>query len=203
MEVWSSTIRKSDDWLLMLGRDLGTTDLHAMRLALRAVLHTVRDRLPMAEAVEFAAQMPLLLKGVYFDGWDPGAPPVRLRTRQRFLASVEECLRGTSLASDPDGVTRAVFRLLATRISAGEIHDVQGCLPPEIAELWLEEAGPGASGCRSRPSMTVATRVGASAATWRTAARHPRLRPRWPASCAPTRISSRCASWARPSIPRW
>ena len=144
MEVWNSTIRKSDEWLLMLGRDLGTTDRPAMLLALRAVLHTLRDRLPVDEAVEFAAQMPLLLKGVYFDGWDPSATPVKLRTREKFLAGVEERLHGTSLASDSDRVTRAVFRLLATRISAGEIHDVQGCLPREVAELWLEEAGHGA-----------------------------------------------------------
>jgi uncharacterized protein (DUF2267 family) len=37
--------------------------------ALRGTLHALRDRLPKEEAVQLAAQLPLLIKGMYYDGW--------------------------------------------------------------------------------------------------------------------------------------
>ncbi|HEY6948740.1 MAG TPA: DUF2267 domain-containing protein [Gemmatimonadales bacterium] len=108
---------------------------------MRAVLHAVRDRLPSDEAVELAAQMPLLLKGVYFDGWDPGAPPARARSRHAFLTLVRRHLGGRAREADTEQIIRAVFKLLATHVPRGEIHDVRGALPAELADLWPVVAG--------------------------------------------------------------
>lgn len=144
--IWDKTLAKSDEWLTSLGNDLGVEDPHAALLALRAVLHALRDRLPPDEAVDLAAQMPLVIKGVYFDGWDPSATPVKARSRDAFLGLVEGRLRGTYLEPMPERVTRAVFRLLAARVSQGEIRDVRGALPREVTELWPEESEHGAHG---------------------------------------------------------
>jgi uncharacterized protein (DUF2267 family) len=38
--------------------------------ALSAVLHSLRDRLTVDESDQLAAQLPLLVRGMYFDGWD-------------------------------------------------------------------------------------------------------------------------------------
>lgn len=135
-QVWDTTLAKSDRWLEELGEELGWIDPQLTLLALRSVLHALRDRLPPDEAVQLAAQLPLLIKGIYFDGWDPSATPVKARSREVFFAMVRGPLQGGVLESDVERVTRAVFRLLARHVSAGEIGDVRGMLPAEVAALW-------------------------------------------------------------------
>ena len=57
--------------------------------ALRAVLQTLRDRLPMQEAVHFGAQLPMLLRGLYYEGWKPAQTPIKM-SREEFLQAVGE-----------------------------------------------------------------------------------------------------------------
>ena len=139
--VWGKTVSKGNDWLTELGYELGEQNVHLTLFALRSVLHALRDRLPPDEAVHLAAQMPLIIKGLYFDGWHPGATPVRARTKEEFLALIKKRLQRGIPAPDPERVTRAVFKLIAQRVSQGEIRDVCRMLPAEIAELWPAPTG--------------------------------------------------------------
>lgn len=134
--VWDKTLSKGNEWLTKLGYELACQNAHVTLLALRSVLHALRDRLPPDEAVDLAAQMPLIIKGLYFDGWDPSATPVKARTKEEFLALVKKRLQRGVLDADPERVTGAVFKLIAERVSEGEVRDVRGILPAEIAELW-------------------------------------------------------------------
>lgn len=139
--VWDKALATSRVWLEQLDEQLGWNDAGATLLALRSVLHALRDRLPPDEAVELAAQLPLLIKGVYFDGWNPSATPARIRSREEFFARVRGPFEHGLLAADVERVTRSVFKLLAERVSQGEIRDVRGALPAELAQLWPEPAG--------------------------------------------------------------
>jgi len=134
--VWDKTLSKGNEWLTKLGYELACQNAHVTLFALRSVLHALRDRLPPDEAVDLAAQMPLIIKGLYFDGWDPSATPVKARTKEEFLALVTKRLQRGVLDADPERVTRAVFKLIAERVSAGEVRDVRDILPAAIAELW-------------------------------------------------------------------
>jgi uncharacterized protein (DUF2267 family) len=134
--IWDKALSKSNVWLSDLSYELGWENAHLTLVALRAVLHALRDRLPPDEAVDLAAQMPLIIKGLYFDGWNPSATPVKARTREEFLALVKRHLQRGILDADAERVTRAVFKLIAERVSDGEIRDVRGVLPLEVAELW-------------------------------------------------------------------
>src|SRR5437660_8548857 len=100
---------------------------------LRATLHALRDRLPIEETAELAAQLPMLVRGFYYEGWDPTGKPVRERSLEGFLAGVAVEL---PIDADPEPVARAVFALLARRVSDGEIQDVKGVLPTAIRQLW-------------------------------------------------------------------
>jgi len=140
-QVWDKTLAKSNEWLKELGAELGWQDANAILLALRSVLHALRDRLPPNEAADLAAQMPLLIKGVFFDGWRPSATPVKVRTRGEFINMVMQPLARGFPQPDPDRVIRAVFRLLAEHVSEGEIRDVRLVLPAELAEFWPTGAG--------------------------------------------------------------
>jgi uncharacterized protein (DUF2267 family) len=134
--VWDKSLAKSTDWLKELAAALGWDDPHLALQALRSVLHALRDRLPPDEAADLASQLPSLIKGVYFDGWDPSATPVKYRTAEEFLAVVRRPFHAGPLVSETERVTRAVFTLLARHVTAGEIGDVRGSLPAELAELW-------------------------------------------------------------------
>ena len=139
-QIWEKTLQKSNLWVKELADELGWADMNNALVALRAVLHALRDRLPTNEAAQLAAQLPLLIKGVYYDGWDPSGTPVKARTKEEFLALVRKPLERSVPGVDAERVTRAAFRLIAGRVSEGEIQDVRGILPQELAELWPEQA---------------------------------------------------------------
>jgi uncharacterized protein (DUF2267 family) len=102
---------------------------------LRAVLHALRDRLTVEEVAQFGAQLPMLIRGFYYEGWDPTGKPLRLRHKEKFLTRIEQEVSGDD-SIDAELVARAVFTLLAKRVSEGEIEDVKETLPIEIRNLW-------------------------------------------------------------------
>lgn len=122
-------------WLSDLATELGRPGDHeyAYRV-LRAFLHTLRDRLPVNETAHLAAQLPELLRGVYYEGWRPSATPQRYHDRDEFLARVATAamLAGETQASF---AVEASARVLARRVTPGELAKVRLVLPHDIAEL--------------------------------------------------------------------
>jgi uncharacterized protein (DUF2267 family) len=102
---------------------------------LRATLHALRDRLTVEEVAQFSAQFPMLIRGFYYEGWDPTGKPLRVRHKEQFLARIEQELRGDD-CRDPEWIAQAVFTVLAQRVTEGEIEDVKHVLPAEIRDLW-------------------------------------------------------------------
>jgi uncharacterized protein (DUF2267 family) len=131
-------VQQTQEWLKEL-RDNGDLANESAALSvLRAVLHQLRDRLTPDEAVDLAAQLPLIVRGVYFEGWRPGRTPEKVRTKQEFLDGVKAKLRPHSIPAEP--AVRDVLALLAHHCDPGEIGDVIAQLPVELKELWPETA---------------------------------------------------------------
>jgi uncharacterized protein (DUF2267 family) len=135
LDVFDRTLQKTNSWLNQIMDIMGQQDRHMAYTALRATLHALRDRLTVQEAAQLAAQFPMLIRGIYFEGWNPMHTPVPERHLDQFLARIERELRA-DYPLDPEEVARAVFRVLATRVSEGEIEDVEQVLPAEVRELW-------------------------------------------------------------------
>jgi uncharacterized protein (DUF2267 family) len=127
--------------------------------ALRAGLHAIRDRLPAAEVVDLAAQLPTLLRGIFYEGWRLGNDPTRIRDRAAMLARVKKEL-GTDLRLAPYDVLRSVVRLLVKHVSPGEIRDVVATLPRPIATLWKELSGAAAASLVTSPDAVLVRRTG-------------------------------------------
>jgi uncharacterized protein (DUF2267 family) len=134
LDVFDSTIQKTNIWLKDLMELLGG-DRHKAYQALRAVLHALRDRLTVEEAAEFGAQLPMLIRGIYYEGWNPTGKPVKERHREQFLARIQQQFKGDA-ETNPEILAQAVFSLLQMRITQGEIEDVKHILPLEIRDLW-------------------------------------------------------------------
>ena len=135
LDVFDTTLQKTHIWLNDLMQVLGWTDKHKAYLALRSTLHALRDRLTVEEVAQLGAQLPMLIRGFYYEGWDPTGKPLRERHKEQFLAHIEQAFRGDDRI-DPERVARAVFTVLAKRVTEGEIKDVKYILPAEMWGLW-------------------------------------------------------------------
>jgi uncharacterized protein (DUF2267 family) len=138
LDVFDTTVQKTNRWLKDLTEGLGwreKEDRDRAYLALRCTLHALRDRITVQEVAQLAAQLPMLVRGFYYEGWDPTGKPLKDRHREDFLARIESEFRRDE-AIDPEQVARAVFALLARKVSEGEIEDVRHGLPAEIRKLW-------------------------------------------------------------------
>lgn len=135
LAAFDSTVQTTNVWLHELMGELGWDDRHRAYHALRAVLHTVRDRLTIEETADLGAQLPMLIRGVYYEGWHPGRKPVRkARGREEFLAPIGEAFRDHPDVS-PEGVLWAVFKVMERHVTPGEIKDVKQVLPECIRAL--------------------------------------------------------------------
>jgi uncharacterized protein (DUF2267 family) len=138
------TVHTTNTWLEDLREELSLGDREQAYHALRAVLHALRDRLTVAEVVDLGAQLPMLVRGLYYEGWTPNDKPLRERKKEEFLGHIAMALR-ESPGTYPEGVAWGVFRVLDRRVSAGEIKDIKHVLPAEIRSLWPESGGRHAS----------------------------------------------------------
>jgi len=122
-------------WYQDLAEELGSEDLHYAARALRAVLHALRDRLTVEEGAQLAAQLPTLIRGIYYEQWKPGAVKHLTHDIDAFLAHVarEGRMAGETEASH---AVAAVARVLRRRISEGELDDVLAILPAKIRQLF-------------------------------------------------------------------
>jgi uncharacterized protein (DUF2267 family) len=135
LEVFERTLETTHSWLNILMEILETPDKRTAYKALRATLHALRDRLTVEEAAHLSAQLPMLVRGFYYEGYNPTGKPVKERHRDQFLARIAEELNDTD-EIDAEQAARAVFQLIEMKISSGEIQDVEHILPLEIRELW-------------------------------------------------------------------
>jgi uncharacterized protein (DUF2267 family) len=134
-EIFGPTLEKANLWLKELMMELDLIDRHKAYLALKAVLQTLRDRLTVEEVAQLGAQLPMLIRGLYYEGWDPSGKPVKERHQEEFLAHVKSHFKGDERFF-AERMTRAVFKVLSKRISEGEIEDIKHVLPKELRDLW-------------------------------------------------------------------
>jgi len=135
LKVFDNTLHKTAIWLDDVMDAMEWDDRHKAYSALRAVLHTLRDRLTPNEAINLGAQLPMLVRGIYYEGWHSADKPLKYRHKDEFLAHVKERLRGVEY-SDLEKVNSAVFDVLSKQMPGGEINQARDQLPAEIQELW-------------------------------------------------------------------
>ena len=141
-DVFDRAIHKANQWLDEVNFELGWSDRYEAYIALRAVLQTLRDLLPLEEVVDFGAQLPMILRGVYYEGWTGSPSPGMPSDPRGPLDRVSDHLAEAFLPPDGEAVTRAVLRLLARRVSDGEMTHIGHRLPPSLRRLWPRELPP-------------------------------------------------------------
>lgn len=137
--VFETSLVTASTWLkeLLTSLQLPSSDTPRALRALRAGLHAIRDRLPATEVVELGAQLPTLIRGIYYEGFTLRNDPARIRDRAALLTRVRREV-GNDPKLDAYQVLRGVIALLVDHVSPGEIEDVAATLPRSIAELWQD-----------------------------------------------------------------
>lgn len=140
--VFDPHLESAHRWLEELRENLDLRPDEAPRTlhALRAGLHAIRDRLPTNEVVDLGAQLPALIRGLYYEGWTLHHDQKHLRDRPAMIARVAQEL-APDQHLDPVDVLRGVIHLLVEHISDGEIRDVLATLPKPLAALWHDLTG--------------------------------------------------------------
>jgi uncharacterized protein (DUF2267 family) len=134
LDVFDKTLQTTHNWLDEIMAELGP-DRQVAYHALRAVLHALRDRLPLELAAHLSAQLPLLVRGIYYDEWHPRPETSKQRSREEFLGHVGEGLRGIRPVN-PEQAARAVFGVVARHVSEGQAEKVRQALPKDVQALW-------------------------------------------------------------------
>lgn len=127
-------VEKAHIWLKEIADELGEDDREYAYRALRAVLHTLRDRLTVEATAKLAAQLPTLIRGIYYEDWKPSRTPLPIHDVDSFLAHVvaEGDMGGETEASL---AVTAVARVLREHVTPGEIDHVLAVLPDKLRVL--------------------------------------------------------------------
>ena len=135
-EVFETTLQKTNVWLRELCDALHWGGDHQKAYhGLRAVLHVLRDRLPVPEAAHLGAQLPMLVRGFYYEDWKPSTTPIKIKMPQEFYDAV----RAKFVADrneNPKRLTEAVLMLLCANTSPGEFEKIFEVFPPALREMW-------------------------------------------------------------------
>jgi uncharacterized protein (DUF2267 family) len=132
------SVHKTNEWLSELAADLGTEEREEAWRMLRAYLQLLRDQLTIDEAAQLAAQLPLVLRGAFYEGFDPGRQPAKLRDRDEFLARLADRAQLTG-PGEAARAAEAAAHVLRRHITPGELDDVLSQLPSELREALLHE----------------------------------------------------------------
>jgi uncharacterized protein (DUF2267 family) len=133
LQVIDTTVQKTHEWLTAVTEAVHLDKNDAYK-CLRAVLQTLRDRLPVELGAHLSAQLPMLIRGIFYEGWDPARIPKKMNLDQ-FLEAISEKIV-TDQFIDPRRAATGVFIAMSHFIAPGELAKVRSSLPQDLQEIW-------------------------------------------------------------------
>ena len=138
LTIFDTTVQESNEWLKCIEDELPPCDRQQAYAAMRAVLHVLRDRLPTEAVLGLSAQLPMLLRGVFLEGWRPNGHTSGIRVPQEFAEAVaDRCPH--NFPREPTGAICAVFAVLAEHLAPGEVSKIINHLPIPLRIFWPPE----------------------------------------------------------------
>lgn len=135
LKVIDSTVQSANIWINEVDYRTGWGNKQRAYRLLRQVMHVIRDHLSVDEAAQLGAQLPLLIRGVYFEGWNPSKTPTLLRDPGDFVDRVQEAFQ-TDPMDDAEAAIGAVVDVLDAHVSSGEMDHVKTTFTKRIRALF-------------------------------------------------------------------
>jgi uncharacterized protein (DUF2267 family) len=136
LEILDKSVQTTNIWLNEITDAIGPDRQFAWHV-LGVVLRALRDRLPADDAAHLAAQLPLVIRGAYYEQYRPSIQPEVIRSRDEFVQRIAEGFRNVRPV-DPEDAIKAVFATLSRHIQQGQLDKTRRALPEDIRRLWPE-----------------------------------------------------------------
>lgn len=133
LDVFDKTIQTAHIWLEEINEAIGPDRQLAWKV-LSVVLQRLRDRMPVELAAHLSAELPLVIRGAYYDQFTPHKQPTDW-DREAFVAEVAKGFTEIRPV-DPQDAIRAVFAVLSRHLPKGQIAKVQQALPEDLRAMW-------------------------------------------------------------------
>jgi uncharacterized protein (DUF2267 family) len=139
LDVFDKSIQTTNIWLDEIMAEIGPDRQTAWHV-LGVILRVVRDRIPIGLGIHLGSQLPLVVRGAFYDQYTQLAEPLKLRSQDEFLAHVQERF-GDIRPVNPRNAVIAVFNVLSRHLPRGQSTKVHDALPADVKVLWkLDEA---------------------------------------------------------------
>ena len=139
---FDKTLQKTDEWLRELMVKMDWEDKQMAYDGLRAVLHALRDRMTVEAVAKFGAQLPMLIRGFYYENWVPSSTPVKIHSEDEFIELTKSYLRRTNVKEENiKALIQNVFKLIRYHMGESEAEKIKFILPKSIAHLLERKIG--------------------------------------------------------------
>jgi uncharacterized protein (DUF2267 family) len=135
LDTFDTTVQKTNTILQAVEDRFGWDDRNKAYLALRAVLHALRDRLTPEHAASLGAQLPMLVRGFYFEGWRPSQAP-RKMNKAEFIGEVERQIDAFSYDMSTEELIEGIVAIVQDYTDPNEIRKIKKTLPNDIKEIF-------------------------------------------------------------------
>ena len=129
-----TTVQKTSEWLHEIA-DKANWSVEQAYIALRVVLHQLRDNLMVETTAHLSAQLPILIRGLFFENWKPEIQPLSQRSYEDFLCSIAEQLLSYHHSDiNPEVAIEAVFSVLWSRLPQEELLKLCSTVPRGVRQ---------------------------------------------------------------------
>jgi uncharacterized protein (DUF2267 family) len=134
LDIFDATMQKTNRMIKAVEERFGWADAQKAYLALRAVMHTLRDRLTPEHAAGLAAQLPIMVRGIYFEGWKPSAVP-RKMNKDEFVGEVERQINPMEYDQPTEEIIKGVVAVVQDYTDPNEVRKVKATLPSDLKNM--------------------------------------------------------------------
>ena len=132
VQAYERALQVARTWTHDVARQFDTEDREFAYRVLRAWLHTLRDRLTVEASAHFAAQLPELLRGIYYEGWNPRAVPEKYDVKAYSARFAREA---TISVHDVPRAAAATTAAVLHHLPAAQVDKALAQLPEDLRTL--------------------------------------------------------------------
>jgi uncharacterized protein (DUF2267 family) len=133
-DTFDTTVQKTNTLLKAIEERFGWSDRDHAYAALRAVLQTLRDRLTQEHVAGLGAQLPMLVRGIYYEGWKPSDAPIKMN-REEFVGEVNRLLGPLSHSESTEEIIKGVVAIIQDYTDPNEMRKIKNTLPADIKDM--------------------------------------------------------------------
>jgi len=135
--ILENNIHQTMDWIYAVEEACHWDDENQRKafIALRAVLHQLRDLLALETAAALSSQLPLLIRGIFFENWKPDSNSSKIFERDDFLKKVGKAMYPYR-DMDIEKTIKGVFNVLSRKLPPGVFENILQAIPKDIQELY-------------------------------------------------------------------